>query len=272
VKTELRTKRNRQIVPATFKEAKERPREGNGTVTPREEKSERDRLATFTYRAPGTRVPHSGFRVKAISRAGVAEVKDGEWELVEGYVLEFQSRIVDSEPTAPAESVAAGKVRLTFVEGKDMYSGSGTIGYQTGPPPNRDPCSNLIMGHGTTRLDVAGMFIKIVEGTGAGGGQTGSADIELHYLIHSTNETERPIAYPDGQCAPGKPLPYPFFYGKYAVSRGVPEINLLKGWTYVGRDGVVATKTLRGRCGDFCEDLTVFTLKEAEGSEGTPAP
>jgi hypothetical protein len=129
------------------------------------------------------------------------------------------------------------------------------------------------MGHGTTRLDVAGMFIKFVEGTGTGGGQAGSADIELHYLIHPTNETERRWAMVDYQCVVGKVLlPIPFFYSRYAASRGVPEVNLLKGWTYVGRNGVVGTKTLRGNCGDSCEDVTVFTLKEAEGSEGTPAP
>jgi len=186
------------------------------------------------------------------------------------YLLEFQSRIVDNEITAPALSVAAGKVMLTLVEGKDMYRGSGTIGYQTGPPPNRDPCSSLIMGHGTTRFDVAGLFIKMVEGTGAGGGQTGSANIELHYLINPTNETERPVAYPEGQCAPGKPVAYPFFYAMYAVSRGAVEINLLKDWTYVGQDSVVASKVLRGNCGDFCEDVTVFTLKEAEGAEEKP--
>jgi hypothetical protein len=239
----------------------------DGKATPTEAKTTPEEPAVFTFTAPQKKCSKSdapGFRVSnSSSRAGRAGPE--EWEITCEYVLEFQSRIVDRDDTAPAESVAAGKVRLTFVEGKDMYSGSGTIGYQTGPPPNRDPCSNLIMGHGTTRLDVAGLFITIIE-------DTPSADITLHYVIHPTSETERPIAYPDGQCAPGKPLPYPFFYGKYAVSRGVPEINLLKGWTYVGRDGVVATKTLRGRCGDFCEDLTVFTLKEAEGSEGTPAP
>jgi hypothetical protein len=127
------------------------------------------------------------------------------------------------------------------------------------------------MGHGTTRFDVAGMFIKLMEGTGAAGSH-GSADIELHYLIHSTNETIRHVDHVDYQCLPGKVLPHPYFYPRYAVSRGFPEVNLLKGWTYVGRNDVVATKTLRGNCGDFCEDVTVFTLKEAEGSEGAPPP
>jgi hypothetical protein len=156
-------------------------------------------------------------------------------------------------------------VKLMFVEGKDMYHGSGLLSYQTGPPPNRDSCSSLIVGHGTTRLDVAGLFITVIE-------DTRSADITLHYLIHPTSEMERPVADPNGQCTPGKAVPRPFFSAMYAVSRGAPEIKLLQGWTYVGRNGVVATKTLRGRCGDACEDLSVFTLKEAEGSERTPTP
>ena len=248
------------MVPAKFKEAKERPREGNGNVSPRQAESQPGAPATFTYKAPATRVRHSGFWVGAVSRAGVAE---GEWEVAEGaYILEFQSRIVDREPTAPAESVAAGNVTLTFVEGKDMYRGSGLLGYQTGPPPNRDPCTSLIMGHGTTRLDVAGMFIRLSERTGTGGSQVASADIELHYLIHLTNEMERLYTMVNYQCVPGELVPHPFFYSLYAVSRGAEEINLLKGWTYVGRNGVVATKTLHGNCGDLCEDVTVFTLKE----------
>ncbi len=268
VKTELRTKKEQTVVPAKFKEAKERPREGNGNVSPRQAESQPGAPATFTYKAPATRVRHSGFWVGAVSRAGVAE---GEWEVDEGaYILEFQSRIVDREPTAPAESVAAGNVTLTFVEGKDMYRGSGLLGYQTGPPPNRDPCTSLIMGHGTTRLDVAGMFIRLSERTGTGGSQVASADIELHYLIHLTNEMERLYTMVNYQCVPGELVPHPFFYSLYAVSRGAEEINLLKGWTYVGRNGVVATKTLHGHCGDLCEDVTVFTLKEM--NEGAFSP
>ena len=237
-------------------------------MSPRQAESQPGAPATFTYKAPATRVRHSGFRVGAVSRAGVAE---GEWEVAEGaYILEFQSRIVDRHPTAPAESVAAGNVTLTFVEEKDMYRGRGMVGYQTGPPPNRAPCSSLIMGHGTTRLDVAGMLIILSERTGAGGSQVASADIELHYLIHPTNETERLYTMVNYQCVPGELVPYPFFYSLYAVSRGAEEINLLKGWTYVGRNGVVATKTLRGNCGDLCEDVTVFTLKEMSEEVSSP--
>ncbi len=272
VKTELRTKKEQALVPAKFKEAKERPRERNGTVSPREAESRPEAPAAFTYQAPSTRVRHSGFRVKAVSRAGKAEAVDGEWELADAsYVLEFQSRIVSSEPTEPVESVAAAKVVLTPVEGKEgWYRGSGMLGYQTGPPPNRDPCTNLVMGHGTTPFDVAGMSIKLSEGTGATGQQTGSADIELHYLIHPTNETVRHVAYVNYQCVPGKVFPVPFFYANYAVARGADEFNLLKGWTYVGRNGVVATKALRGNCGDHCEDQTLFTLKEMNEEASPP--
>lgn len=272
VKPELRTKEGSKVIPAKFKEAKERPRERNGTVSPREEKSQPGTPATFTYQAPATRVKHSGFWVGAVSRAGVAEAKDGEWELADAsYVLEFQSRIVSSEITEPVESVAAAKVVLTPVEGKEgWYRGSGILGYQTGPPPNRDPCSNLVMGHGTTGFEVAGISIKLSDGTGATGHQTGSADIELHYLIHPTNETVRPWTMVEFQCVPGKELPDPFFFSMYAVARGANEVNRLKGWTYVGKDGVVAKKVLRGNCGDSCEDQTIFLLKEADDSAAQP--
>ncbi|MGE3978740.1 MAG: hypothetical protein AB7F94_14290 [Nitrospira sp.] len=68
VKTELRMKKDQTVVPAKFKGARERPREGNGNVSPREDKSQRDRPATFTYQSPETRVRHSGFRVNSLPR------------------------------------------------------------------------------------------------------------------------------------------------------------------------------------------------------------
>ncbi|TKB54022.1 MAG: hypothetical protein E8D50_05300 [Nitrospira sp.] len=264
VKAELRTVKEDQSTDGRVFEVREIH---DGRVTPKESKTRSGSPAVFTFTAPrkaGTKSEIPGFRIlNSSSKAGRAWQED--WEVKLGrYVLEFQSRIVDREPTAPAESVAAGRVTLTLVEGKDMYRGSGMLGYQTGPPPNRDPCTSLIMGHGTTRLDVAGMFIKLSERTDAAGNQIGSADIELHYLIHPTNETERLHTMVNYQCVPGELVPNPFFYSLYAVSRGAEEINLLKGWTYVGRNGVVATKTLHGNCGDHCEDVTVFTLKEGE--------
>ena len=91
VKTELRTKKEQAIVPAKFKEARELPRERNGTVSPSEVQSQPGAPATFTYHAPPTSVRHSGFWVGAVSRAGT---KDGEWELAEGLSLRFSQRIM----------------------------------------------------------------------------------------------------------------------------------------------------------------------------------
>lgn len=52
VKTELRTKKEQAVVPAKFKEAKEKPREGNGTVSPKQAESALGSRATFTYTMP----------------------------------------------------------------------------------------------------------------------------------------------------------------------------------------------------------------------------
>lgn len=84
VKTELRIKKEQAVVPAKFKEAKERPREGNGTVSPKQAESALGSPATFTYTMPEKRVKRSGFWVGAVSRAGVAQALDGEWEVVDG--------------------------------------------------------------------------------------------------------------------------------------------------------------------------------------------
>jgi hypothetical protein len=100
VKTELKTKKEQAVVPAKFKEAKELPRERNGTVSPREEESQPNTPAMFTYQAPPTRVRHSGFWVAAVSRAGVAQAMDREWELAEGLRLRFSQRIM-ADPQSP---------------------------------------------------------------------------------------------------------------------------------------------------------------------------
>lgn len=265
VKAELRTLKEDQSTDGRLFEVQEI---NDGKVTPKESKTRSGSPAVFTFTAPKkawTKSEIPGFRIlNSSSKAGRAWQED--WEVKLGrYVLEFQSRIISNEPTSPVESVAAGKVPLTLVEGKDMYRGSGMLGYQTGPPPNRNPCSSLIMGHGTTRLDVAGMFIKLSERAGSVGSQVGSADIELHYLIHPTNETERLYTMVQHQCVPGELVPNPFFYSLYGVSRGAEEINLLKGWTYVGRNGVVAIKRLTSNYGGLCDqEVSIFTLKEAE--------
>jgi hypothetical protein len=103
VKTDLRTKKEQAIVPAKFKEARERPRERNGTVSPREKDSQPNNPATFTYQAPATRMKHSGFWVGAVSRAGVAEALNGEWELANGGL---RLRITDRVWTDPNSSHA----------------------------------------------------------------------------------------------------------------------------------------------------------------------
>ena len=274
VKTELRTKKEQTVVPAKFKEAKERPREGNGNVSPREDQSQPGTPATFTYKAPATRVRHSGFRIGAISRAGVAE---GEWEVAEGsYVLELQSMIVATHPAPdPAQSQASGTVQLS-IEGEERsgaapkYTGQGRIAYRTGPLPNWEPCQALVRGEGTVGLRVFQAFIHVEESES--GRASGSAKIELLYgILGVSQETSTGMHYMlQHRCVPNPPEFSPFWSSMYISGRGevstVPEeMFLLKNWTYVGRNGVVATKTLRSTCGGMCDqEVATFTLKEAE--------
>jgi hypothetical protein len=43
---------------------------------------------------------------------------------------------------------------------------------------------------------------------------------------------------------------------------------LLKDWTYVGEDGVVATKTIRSACGGMCDqEVATFRLRWGEGAD-----
>ncbi|HSL05407.1 MAG TPA: hypothetical protein VK901_17905, partial [Nitrospiraceae bacterium] len=163
VKAELRTKKDTAVVPAKFKEAKEKPNEGNGRVTPREVDSSPGAPATFTYTSPPRRVRHSGFEVGAISRAGVA---DSKWELGESYVLEFRSRIVSTSQVDPAQSQASAIIRLDAQhEGtsgaEPKYTGQGVVAYLTGPLPNWNACDPLVRGQGTIPLRVFQAFIHV---------------------------------------------------------------------------------------------------------------
>lgn len=279
VKTELRTKKEQVIVPAKFKEARERPRERNGTVSPRQETSQPGTPAKFTYNAPPTRVRHSGFRLGAVSRAGVAEAKDGEWVLGEGaYVLEFQSRIVSSGLVDPAQSQAVGTVRLETQDEESSsavpkYTGQGTISYQTGPLPNWNACDPLVRGQGTLSLRVFQAFIQMEEPrSGPGTLSGGSAKIELLYgILGMSQETSTGMhAMVNYECVPNRPELSPFWSPMFISGRGEISTDpmvmfLLKDWTYVGQNGVVATKTLRSTCGGQCDqEVSVFTLKVQE--------
>ena len=172
VKTELRTKKEQALVPAKFKEAKERPREGNGRVSPREDKSEINRPATFTYQAPASKVQHSGFRVSAISRAGVAEAKDGEWELApSAYVLEFKSHIVQEPLNLPnppfgmfmSSNGFDAHVQATVpLRRRDdgQWVGEGVMQYATRTLTQPASCEIRIQGAGTTTFHVNGGSIS----------------------------------------------------------------------------------------------------------------
>jgi hypothetical protein len=78
-----------------------------------------------------------------------------------------------------------------------------------------------------------------------------------------TNETERFPCMLEGKYVPGEPIPLSFWHAMYYAGRGNEDVNLLKGWTYVGQNGVVATKTLKSNCGELCDqEISTFTLKE----------
>ncbi|MBI3807516.1 MAG: hypothetical protein HY281_08410 [Nitrospirae bacterium] len=60
-------------------------------------------------------------------------------------------------------------------------------------------------------------------------------------------------------------MPHPFLHPMYYASRNGEEVNLLRNWTFVGKNGVLATKTLKSDCAGLCDqEVSIFTLKEAE--------
>lgn len=194
--------------------------------------------------------------------------------------------IVSSDPDGdPAQSqasaviplVASGEVSPT---GETKYIGQGMIAYQTAPLPNWEPCMALVRGQGTMPMRVLQAFIH-VERTPSGSMafQGGSAKIEVLYgIIGGSQETTTGSipAYIDFQCVPNKPKPYSFWSthhisGREEASADPMQMFRVTDWTYVGQDGVVATKSLRSTCGGMCDqEVSTFTLKEGDGSGASP--
>lgn len=194
------------------------------------------------------------------------------------YVLEFRSMIVSSDPDGdPGQSQASAVIPLVASgevspSSEMKYIGQGMITYQTGPLPNWEPCTALVRGQGTLPMRVFQAFIHMERPpSGSNAFQGGSAKIELLYgIVGGSQETTTGSipAYINYQCVPNKPKPYSFWSSHYISGRGEVSTDpmimfLLKDWTYVGQNGVVATTTLRSTCGGMCDqEVSVFTLKE----------
>jgi len=300
VKTKLRTKEGSKVVPAAFKEAKERPREGNGNVTPREEKSERDRPATFTYRAPGTRVPHSGFRVKAVSRAGVAEEKDGEWELApSAYVLEFKSHIVQepmnfAHPQFGMQMSSNGfdaHVQATVpLRRRDdgEWVGEGVMQYATRTTTLPAQCEIRIQGTGTTTFHVNGGSITLAPDPFAVKliilpGQTEEV-AETHCTSGNTPQKLKELFASQGvqggeahNVSKGGGWRAAFNFTRFRTFIWTPgrQGYEIGGWTPVHDSDVIAKKTIRVNCSigmQTCREETELTLKLADEPGASVAP
>lgn len=192
-------------------------------------------------------------------------------------VLEFQSRIVSTDPDSanPAQSQATARIALQSPEelaadAVRKYTGEGILAYQTGPPPNWNPCVALVRGEGTVGLRVFQAFVHPEQPKSEHTVLERPAKIELLYgFVGGSKETNTGMpAYENYKCVPNKPKPDSFWSPMYISGRAEVSTDpmimfVLKDWTYVGQNGVVATKTLRSTCGGMCDqEVSVFTLRE----------
>ncbi|HEU4501769.1 MAG TPA: hypothetical protein VFR82_08970, partial [Nitrospira sp.] len=267
VRAEVWAKESPAAVPGQFRYAIALP-EGLGQVSPKQIDTKPDTVAPFTYTAPATRVRHRGFKVGAISRAGAAEA---QWEATDlSYVLEFRSTVVGKDDIEPAQSQASATIRLepqpdTPAGSAAKYAGDGQVAYQTSPLPNWDSCKPLIRGQGTVPIRVHQALIHVED-------DARTAKIEMVYaLLGVSHETNTGWAYMlNFKCVLNPAEFHPYWTSMYVSGRAeagasAEKMFTLKDWMYVGRDVVVATKTLRSTCGGECADeVATFTLKEED--------
>lgn len=301
VKTELRRKKDQALVPAKFKEAKEKPRDGNGRVSPREDKSEINRPATFTYQAPATKVQHSGFQVSAVSRAGVAAAKEGEWELApSAYVLEFKSHIVQ-EPmnfmhpqfgmqmsSNGFDSYVEATVPLRLREDDGQWVGEGVMQYATRTLTQPAQCEIRIQGTGTTTFHVNGGSIKldpdpfsvnltILPGRSGEVAETycssGNTPAKLKELFASQGVQAgeaHGVTEGGGWSSAFNVTRFRTF--KWTPGKQGYEIG---GWTPVRDTDVIAKKTMTVDCSiglSTCREETTLTLRLADEPNATASP
>ncbi len=290
VKTELRTKKEQALVPAKFKEARERPREGNGRVSPREKESEPNTPATFTYQAPATKVRHSGFKVKAVSRAGVAEEKEGEWELApSAYVLEFKSHIVQ-EPLnllnppfgmfMSSNGFDAHVQATVPLRRRDdgEWVGEGVMQYATRTTTQPASCEIRIQGAGTTTFHVNGGSISSdpepfavnviilpgqsgeVADTHCSSGNTPQKLKEL-FATQGVQGGEAHVASKGGGWSGA------FNFTRFRTFNWNEKGYEIGGWTPVRDSDVIAKKTITANCSigtERCREETTLTLRFAD--------
>ncbi|MBK8277534.1 MAG: hypothetical protein IPK92_17445 [Nitrospira sp.] len=286
VKTELRTKKDQTVVPTKFKEARERPREGNGRVSPREDKSEINRPATFTYQAPATKVQHSGFRLTAVSRAGVAEAKDGEWELApSAYVLEFKSHIVQE----PLNIVSGFGVQMSSngfdahveatvplrLRDDGQWVGEGTMRYETRSSTQRAQCEIRIQGTGKTTFHVNGGSIKLAPEPFAVNltilpGRSGEL-AETHCTSANTPDKLKELFASQGVqggdahgTTEGGGWSSAFNVTRFTRFNRATGGYEIGGWTQVRDSDVIAQKTITVNCSlgmQTCREETTLTLR-----------
>lgn len=297
VKTELRTKKDQAIVPAKFTEAKERPREGNGHVTPREEASQINRPATFTYEAPSTRVAHSGFRLKAVSRAGVAEAQDGEWELAPAaYVLEFESHIVQ-EPLNFATQFgmqmssngfdARIKATVPLRRREDgEWVGEGRMEYQTRTTTVPAQCEIRIQGSGTTTFHVNGgsisrepepfaVTLTILPGQSGEMAETHCTSAQTPEKLKELFATQGVQGGDSHGSTKAGGWSAAFNLSRFRTFNMAKRGYEIGGWTQVVNSEIVAKKTMRVNCGlgaNACQEETTLILKLADDPEASTTP
>ncbi|ODT46874.1 MAG: hypothetical protein ABS70_00130 [Nitrospira sp. SCN 59-13] len=191
-------------------------------------------------------------------------------------VLELRSTIIASDKKSPDPAQSEAKARIPLsspeVAASDVirvYKGEGMLAYRTGPPQNWNPCMALVKGEGTVGMRIFQAVVRQEPEDGT----TGSGlppQIELVYgILGESQETSTGMhTMVNYKCVPNRPERSPFWTsmfvsGRAEVSTDPMVMFLLKDWTPVGQNGVVATKTLRSTCGGQCDqEVTVFTLRE----------
>jgi hypothetical protein len=229
--------------------------------------------------------------VAAVSRAGVAEAKNGEWELApSAYVLEFKSHIVQEPlnlPNPPFGMMLSSNGFDAYVEASiplrrrddGQWVGEGAMQYATRTTTQPAQCEFRIQGTGTTTFHVNGGSISITPEPFAVNliilpGQSGEV-VETHCTSANTPQKLKELfatqgvqgGEAHGVMGKGGGWSGAFNITRFQTFNRIKNGYEIGGWTQVLNSDVVATKSMTVNCSiglSACREETALTLRLAD--------